>query len=126
MRYNKSKLNAIRFFLAQTDGDGLEVRKKIMRMREFRTEAAQNIFNNPFLTGDREIYVLGRICAWADVVLPKDWELYATFNGVKELAKAIRKEPYAKPEDKTYTERRIMLQQCKNTFFSINNDKEAN
>ena len=119
--YNKSKLNAARYFLAQSTEEGLIVRNRIIRLRSFRTEAAVNLFNNPFSTGTKEVYVLEKICEWADIVFPEDWDLYATPSGVKELAKAILKESYASPEATTYEQRRALLQQCKEDFFERNN-----
>lgn len=118
MVYNKEKLNAIRFFLAQTSGDGVALRNKIIRMREFRTEAASRLYNNPFLTSDKEIYVLAKICEWADILFPKNWELYATYDGISELVKALNHEPYTPVEDIGYESRRAILQQCKADFFS--------
>ena len=122
MVYNKEKLNAIRFFLAQTSGAGVALRNKIIRMREFRTEAASRLYDNPFLTSDKEIYVLSKISKWADIVFPANWELYATYEGIPELVKAINHEPYTPAEDVGYEKRRAILQQCKSNFF--NTDKE--
>lgn len=122
MVYNKEKLNAIRFFLAQTSGAGVALRNKIIRMREFRTEAASRLYNNPFLTSDKEIYVLSKISKWADIVFPDKWELYATYEGISELVKAINHEPYKPAEDVGYEKRRAILQQCKVEF--INTTKE--
>lgn len=122
MVYNKEKLNAIRFFLAQTSGTGVALRNKIIRMREFRTEAASRLYDNPFLTSDKEIYVLSKISEWADKVFPAKWELYATYDGIPELVKAINHEPYTPAEDVDYEKRRAILQQCKSDFF--NTDKE--
>lgn len=119
--YNKSKLNAIRFFLAQSTEDGLIVRDKVINLRSFRTEAAEKLFNDPFSTGTKEVYVLEKICEWADIILPEDWDLYATPNGVKELAKAVLKKPHGSPEVTTYEQRRAVLQQCKKDFFERNN-----
>lgn len=124
MQYNKEKLNAIRFFLAQTSGDGVMLRNKIIRMREFRTEAANRLYANPFLTGDKEIYVLSKICEWADIIFPANWELYATYEGITELIKAINHKPYTPAEDVGYARRRVILQQCKADFF--NAQKEGN
>ena len=122
MVYNKEKLNAIRFFLAQTSGDGVALRNKIIRMREFRTEAASRLYKNPFLTSDKEIYVLSKISEWADIVFPDKWELYATYEGISELVKAINHEPYTPAEDVGYEKRRAILQQCKADF--LNTTKE--
>lgn len=117
MVYNKEKLNAVRFFLAQTEGEGREVRAKLIRMREFRTDAAKRLYDNPFITDEKAIYVLTRIAEWADITLPKDWELYATPEGVIQLAKALKHEPYALPVVATYSERKCYLQQSKNSFI---------
>lgn len=118
MKYNKEKLNAIRFFLAQKSGDGLVLRNKIIRMREFRTEAATRLYENPFLTSDKEIYVLSKICEWADIVFPEKWELYATYEGLPELIKALNHEAYTPVEDVGYAKRRVILQQCKADYFN--------
>ena len=122
MVYNKEKLNAIRFFLAQTSGEGVALRNKIIRMREFRTESARRLYENPFLTSDKEIYVLSKISKWADIVFPDKWELYATYEGISELVKALNHEPYKPAEDVGYEKRRAILQQCKSEF--INTTKE--
>lgn len=124
MVYNKEKLNAIRFFLAQTSGDGVALRNKIIRMREFRTEAASRLYENPFLTSDKEIYVLSKISEWADKLFPDKWELYATYEGISELVKAINHEPYTPVEDVDYAKRRAILQQCKAEFFNTNKEEQ--
>ena len=124
MVYNKEKLNAIRFFLAQTSGAGVALRNKIIRMREFRTEAARRLYDNPFLTSDKEIYVLSKISEWADKIFPDKWELYATYEGIPELVKALNHQPYTPAEDVDYGKRRAILQQCKATFFNTDKEEE--
>lgn len=113
LKYRKEKLNAMRFFLAQKSEPGLTVRERVMRLRNFRTDAAEELFNNPFSTDDKAIYVLGRLCDWADVIFPDNWEMFATPKGVEELAKIINKQPYNLPDASSYTERCAYLQQLK-------------
>ena len=117
MKYRKEKLNAMRFFLAQKSEPGLTVRERVMRLRNFRTDAAEELFLNPFSTDDKAIYVLGRLCDWADVIFPDNWEMFATPKGVEELAKIINKQPYDLPEASSYTERCAYLQQLKLSYY---------
>lgn len=118
MKYKKDKLNAMRYYLAQLSEPGIEIRNKVINMREFRTKAAERLYQNPFLTGDKEIYVLTKLCEWADIIFPPNWELYATEEGIVELIKALKHEPYTPVTDTGYTARRVRLQQCKTDFFN--------
>lgn len=116
MKYRKEKLNAIRFFLAQIDGPGLIVRNRVIGLRDFRTDAAKTLFDNPFSTDDKAIYVLGRLCEWADVIFPEDWEDFATPDAIAELANFIEKKPYIKPEKTEYIKKCAYLQSARVQF----------
>lgn len=116
MKYRKEKLNAMRFFLAQTSDPGIIVRERVINLRGFRTDAAKELFSNPFSTDDKAIYVLGRLCDWADVIFPDDWEDFATPSAIGELANFLQKKPYNKPEKTEYTARRVYLQMARVQF----------
>lgn len=63
-------------------------------MRYFRTKYAQEVLDNPFLTGERHIYVLNKIAEWADIKLVKNWEWYATPELAKQLQLSIMHRPF--------------------------------
>jgi hypothetical protein len=85
----KAKIRAVRYFLSITDPDLKVVRDKFIKMRYFRTSAAAAVFDNPFGYHNGDIYVLSKIAAWADVVFPCKWWLYATDFLAPELKKCI-------------------------------------
>lgn len=100
------KFDAVRFYLAQTAGDGLFVRDIVRNICSFGSPAAAELYTNPFLCKNEHRYVLRRVVANMDTVLGVDnWWYYATPDGVVELAKALRGEPYTPVE--VYDKKRI-------------------
>ena len=90
----KAKIRAVRFYLAQISPETIDVREKFMHIRAFRSEAAQQVYDNPFLYQTEHLYILSKIAKWADVIFKFKWWLYATPELLPEFQRALRRESF--------------------------------
>lgn len=123
----RDKIHAVRYFLALTDPKLAPLRDKFIHMREFRTQRAKEVFENPFATGHQHIYVLSRIAEWADVVFKCKWWLYCGPELDKELLKCLNKQPF-KPIgegdiEPTYYD--VWLREAKIAYFKSVETKDS-